>query len=86
MDTLAYEVEPFFSSLAVNELEVAYPLKEQLVCCIYLFLGDRVLADYPDSSDELTEMGVIEFREDIVEDARSRTIDVVDVLPGLVTT
>ena len=59
MDALTHEMESFRLPLAIDLLKIDYPLEKELVCGTYLILGDRVLEENPDGSDEHTEMGVI---------------------------
>ena len=47
--------------------------------------GNQLLVDYPDTKNKLAEVFVICVREDAVEDARTKAIDVKKQLPCFVT-
>jgi len=72
--------------VAVQDLKVKDPLKEELVHEVQLSPGDSLLIDNPDRVNKSTEVRIILIRKDPVEYAGAQTIDVVKQLPSLVTT
>ena len=64
--------------LAIDNLEIKDPLKEEPMSEIYLSSGDRLLIDDPDRANKPAEVGVIPVRKDIEEDTGTQTIDVIE--------
>ena len=77
MDALAYKMQSVGITLAVEELEVKNPLKEEFVSDNQLILQYRVLEDYLDSPDKLAEVGIILLQEKVEEYTRSFAVEIV---------
>ena len=77
MDALVYKMQSIGITLAVEELEVKNPLKEEFVSDNQLILQYRVLEDYPDSPDKSAEVEIILLREKVEEYAGSFAVEIV---------
>jgi hypothetical protein len=81
---LANKMEMFWPPFIVQHLELNAPFEEKLVSEKQLFLRDTTLVDHPDSPNELTELEVIWLWQNIVENAGTLAIQIVEKLPSFV--
>jgi hypothetical protein len=84
--TLANEMETFWPPFVVQHLELDAPFEEKLVSEKQLFSRDTTLVDHPDSPNELTEVDVMWPWQNVVENARTLAIQIVEKLPSFVAT
>ena len=85
VDTLPYKVEPVWLPAAVENFEVKDPLEKESMRSNQLFSQDRVLVNDSDRPDEHAEMGVVCVRKNPIENTRTQTIDIVQILPSFIT-
>ena len=85
MDTLTDEMKPIWVPATIEDFKVKSPLEEKLMCSCQLFLQDHMLMNDPDSLDKPTKMLIVDIWNEIIENARAFSIDIVKTFPSLVT-
>ena len=85
MDTLTDEMKLIWVLATIEDFEVENPSEEKLVCSCQLFLRDYMLMNDPDSPDKPTKMLIVDIWNEIIENARAFSIDIVKKFPSLVT-
>ena len=84
VEALSDEVEAFDLPLVVKLFELDDVLTQGEISFFEAGDGDRALVDCADAKDEFAEVFVVLVREDAVENARPKSIDVQKQLPGFV--
>jgi len=83
---LAYEMKALWVSLTVEFFKLNTPLEEILIRKEQLISWDAALIDDPDSSDKLTEVGIVRLGQETVEHARTKAVQIVKKFPGFIAT